>query len=262
MDDAATTARALVFIERWRHQDPALRLAEVYADDEGWAISAALYFELAECLFRIAEGHVREAKLGWWLEEVGHYADAAPRHPLTQAMHLRSVSAQAIRALVVAAAELMDAPAAENRTQLERQRRPLLLALGELMLQGKSQSVSGILADEWIPALTRWDDCFRLHSLGRQGNRAMPILSLAQQAELGVSRDQLATLTDHQLGAIRRQLSGSWMPPKPLPLPPLGVYCSLWTGALRRRGGAPSGNALDAISAWRVARRWRRQIAG
>ncbi len=256
MSAAEHTAQALQFSERWRDQDPALRLAEVYAESDAWVIASSVYFELAECLFRIAEAHVREAKLGWWVEEVSHYADGQPRHPLSRALHLHQASAQNLRELVLAAASLMDAAAAESREHLERQRAPLLRALGEMLLGGRTDAGELARQPAWMAACARMDDCFRLLSLGRQGAQALPILSLSEQAGLGLSRDQLGQLSEAELIPLRRQLCAHWRPLSPLPLPPLGAYLRLWAGSLRRRGQAPRLGALNALRAWHAARQW------
>lgn len=251
------SAQALEFTERWRDQDPALRLAEVYAEDHGWVIASALYFELAECLFRIDQAHVREAKLGWWVEEVSHYAAGGPRHPLSRALRQLGVGAQTLRELVLAAATLLDAAAAESQDHLQQQRQPLLHALGELLLCGRTDAAELARGEALLAACARMDDCFRVVSLGRQGTQALPILSLAEHARLGLSRDQLGQLSEAELIPLRRQLCAHWRPLHPLALPPMGVYLRLWSSALRGRGQPPRLGAASALRAWHAARQWR-----
>jgi len=249
--------RALTFLERWRERDPALRMAEVYAPGPGWIIGMGLYFELAECLFRISEPSVREAKMGWWAEEVSCYTQDQARHPLTLAMHAKAVPAQTLRAMVFGAAALLDAPAAESRTHLQQQRNAMLQAFAELLPELSGQERGATADADLLTALSLLDDCFRVYSLGRQKSEPSPSLSLAEHAEIGLSRSEIAALPAQQLQALRKRLTRTWQLPESQSSAALAAYLSLWVPALRRRGAEPTVGALAAIRAWRGARRGR-----
>lgn len=260
MNEQTASAQALSFVERWRERDPSLRLAEVYARGPGWIIGMGLYFELAECLFRLQEPSVREAKLGWWTEEVGCYGQAQARHPLSVALHARAIPTQALRSIVFGAAALLDAPAAESRDHLNQQREAMLLALGELLLELEDVQPGGTANSDWMAALRLLDDCFRVYSLGQQKTQPLAVLSLSEHAEIGLSREQITELPTAELAALRRRLTGKWRVGARQSSPALAAYLSLWVPALRSRGTEPKVGALSAIRAWHAARRGRKSI--
>jgi hypothetical protein len=246
------------FLERWRAQDPALRLAEIYDRSGRLGPTLGLYFELAETLYRLSGRRVSEGKLAWWQDEAQAMLAGQPRHPLTRAVAVDDRANAA--ALIRASWRLFDAATAVDRPALEAQRRPLLEALAGL-LGGQVASASEPSA--MTSALIRLDDAFRLASIGIGAPDLCSPLTLADWARLGVSRQ---TLVDAPAGRpeVRRNIARQWFgetSARSMSSPGLNVYVGLWERALQHSGETPKPGLALAWRAW-GARRASKSVVG
>ncbi len=240
------------FLERWRVQDPALRLAEIFDRSGRLGPALGLYFELAETLYRLSGRRVSEGKLAWWLDEAQAMLAGQPRHPLTLAMAIDDRDSAA--ALVRASWRLFDAATPADRRALKDQRRPLLDALAGLLGEpGASFSEVYTMS----PALTGLDDAFRIASIGIGAPDLCSPLTLADWARLGLSRQALVDVPARR-PEVRRSIARLWFgesSPRSVSTPGLNVYVGLWQRALQRSGEAPRSGLGLAWRAWRLARK-------
>ncbi len=74
-------------VAAWLGAEPEWRIARVFlpqareARFEAWS---AFEHALREAVWRVRDARVAQAKLGWWLEEIGQARSGAARHPLLQ----------------------------------------------------------------------------------------------------------------------------------------------------------------------------------
>ena len=81
--------QAVEFIAKWREREPEMAYAEVFCPRPlrgRFALWGALLFELRAAAFELSDARLIEAKSAWWADESLRCAQAAPRHPLTQAL--------------------------------------------------------------------------------------------------------------------------------------------------------------------------------
>jgi hypothetical protein len=243
---------AQVFLERWRSQDPALRLAEVFDRSGRVGLALGLYFELAETLYRLSGRRVAEGKLSWWLDEAQALQADQPRHPLTRAVAAADRASAA--GLVRASWGLFDATAPADRHALDVQRRPLLDALAGL-LAGRDARASDLAT--MTPVLAALDDAFRLASVGVGAPDLCSPLSLADWARFGHSRQTLVDEPSRR-PEVRQRIARQWFgenSPGSASPPGLSVYVGLWQRALQHSGEAPKPGLTLAWRAWRLARK-------
>ncbi len=89
--DLETQADATDLVEAWLAAEPEWRLARVFlaaAREPRFEAWAGFEHALRETVWRVRDARVAQAKLGWWLDEIGRARAGAARHPL-----LRKLSA-------------------------------------------------------------------------------------------------------------------------------------------------------------------------
>ncbi|MEO7478409.1 MAG: hypothetical protein ABIT64_04155 [Lysobacteraceae bacterium] len=87
--DAGASAAVTAFIDKWHAREPEMAYAEVFCPRPlrlQFALWGALLFELREAAFELSDVRLLEVKSVWWADELLHCAQAAPQHPLTQAL--------------------------------------------------------------------------------------------------------------------------------------------------------------------------------
>ncbi len=83
------TAAVAAFVNKWHAREPEMIYAEVFCPRSlrtRFALWGALLFELRAAAFELSDARLIEAKSAWWADELLRCAQAAPRHPLTQAL--------------------------------------------------------------------------------------------------------------------------------------------------------------------------------
>ncbi|HTD29001.1 MAG TPA: hypothetical protein VK660_06385 [Xanthomonadaceae bacterium] len=108
-DRVASDASAIAaFIAKWRAREPEMAFAEVFCprpQRARFALWGALLFELREAAFELSDTRPTEVKCAWWADEVLRCAQAAPRHPLTQALAAPQLPWSALASGLITVAE-------------------------------------------------------------------------------------------------------------------------------------------------------------
>lgn len=75
--------------EAWLEAEPEWRLARVFlcqAREPRFEVWSAFEHALRETVWRVRDARVAQAKLGWWLDEIGQARAGAAHHPVLQRM--------------------------------------------------------------------------------------------------------------------------------------------------------------------------------
>jgi hypothetical protein len=78
------------YLAKWDEAEPEQPLLRIFvhaARDPRIVALGCLEHELGEAAFAIREPAVAQAKLGWWLEEIGQARSGQPRHPILRRLH-------------------------------------------------------------------------------------------------------------------------------------------------------------------------------
>lgn len=245
----------------WEREVPAVRLAAVLLGDD-WAVEqralAWLEHDWLEAALTIDETSVRDARLGWWSEELSRWAAGHPRHPVLAAVPAEVDARAALPAAFAASAELAEHDSIATVTELV----DAVGAVAAPLRQRRADDGLRPTAATLLVAQMRDWGAFAATDHGR-----VPLLTLARA---GLSRADATAPGDGREKAFAALLSdlGPWLDEAPPPSGFDGIRQRVEAGWCRRArrdparalaGQLPPWRWPDVFACWRLARAARRR---